>query len=139
MNLLFQCEICGAIADIHHIIHKSKGGYDFSLNYKYLCEYHHRGKLGPHYNSFTDLKYKLELQDKLYAIMPKKYYFSKELYSILNLPSCSFKRLTKKLKLYKEGYKTDDIIAELMGGKLYHHSMLEELELNELFNSISIG
>ncbi|AYE34634.1 hypothetical protein [Clostridium septicum] len=136
---MYHCEICGAPADIHHIVHKHEGGYDFDLNYKYLCNLHHRGKNGPHNCIETDLKYKLELQDKLYKLLPKDHYNAKELLEILRLPSCSLKRLIKNLKLYKEGYLKDEIIKNLMGGKLYFHSMLDELELERLFNNINIS
>ena len=44
----YYCEICGDYADVHHIVHRSEGGLDFKLNYKYLCKKHHRSKLGPH-------------------------------------------------------------------------------------------
>lgn len=137
--VLYHCEICGAIADIHHIVHKHEGGYDFQLNYKYLCSYHHRGKNGPHNSIETDLKYKLDMQDELYKLLPKYYYTSKELLTILKLPNCSLKRLINGLKLYKEGYLKEDIIKKLMGGKLYSHSMLNELELERLFHNINIS
>lgn len=136
---MHHCEICGSNADIHHIIHKHEGGFDIKLNYKYLCNYHHRGKIGPHNNIETDLKYKLEFQDKLYSFLPKKYYRAKELYPILDISKSSLKRLIKNLKVYKEGYLTEDIIKNLMGGKLYSHSSLIELELEHLFDKINIS
>ncbi len=34
----YYCEICGDYADVHHIVHRSEGGLDFKLNYKYLCK-----------------------------------------------------------------------------------------------------
>lgn len=137
---LYHCEICGATADIHHIVHKHEGGYDIKLNYKYLCNYHHhRGKNGPHNCIETDLRYKLELQDKLYKLLPKDYYTAKELYTILGMSNSSLKKLIKKLKLFKEGYSKEDIIKNLMGGKLYSYAMLQELELERLFHSINIS
>ncbi|GAB6169066.1 HNH endonuclease signature motif containing protein [Clostridium carnis] len=136
---MYHCEICGATADIHHIVHKHEGGYDIELNYKYLCNYHHRGKTGPHHCIETDLKYKLELQDKLFNLLPKDYYTAKELLKLLNISNSSLKRLIKKLKLFKEGYSKEQIIKTLMGGKLYSYTMLEELELERLFHSINIS
>ena len=136
---LYHCEICGSKADIHHIVHKHEGGYDIKLNYKYLCNYHHRGKNGPHNCIETDLRYKLELQDKLSKLLPKDYYTAKELYGLLEISNSSLKKLIKKLKLYKEGYSKKDIITKLMGGKLYSYSMLEELELERLFHNINIS
>ena len=134
-----HCEICGALADIHHIIHKHEGGYDFELNYKYLCPVHHRGVLGPHQSNSTDLRYKLELQQKLYDILPYIYYSQKDLLNILNIPSGSLRRLLKNLKLYKEGYLNEDVIRYLMGGKLYSNSTLIQLELELLFGNANIS
>ena len=136
---LYHCEICGATADIHHIVHKHEGGYDIKLNYKYLCNYHHRGKNGPHNCIETDLRYKLELQDKFYKLLPKDYYTAKELYTLLGMSNSSLKKLIKKLKLFKEGYSKEDIIKNLMGGKLYSYAMLQELEFERLFHSINIS
>lgn len=136
---MYHCEICGAMADIHHIIHKHEGGYDIELNYKYLCKYHHRGKTGPHNCIETDLKYKLQLQKKLFNLLPKKYYTVKELHNLLGMTPSSLKKLLRKLKLYKEGYYKEDIIKNLMGGKLYSYAMLKEFELERLFNIINIS
>lgn len=135
---LYHCEICGARADIHHIVHKHEGGYDIKLNYKYLCNYHHRGKNGPHRCIETDMFYKLELQEKLFSLMPKEFYTAKELYYTLEISSSSLKKLIKNLKIYKEGYLTKDIVQTLMGGKIYSKSTLQEIELEQLFNSINI-
>lgn len=135
---MYHCEICGAKADIHHIVHKHEGGYDIKLNYKYLCNYHHRGKTGPHRCIETDIFYKLELQEKLFSLMPKDFYTAKELYSILETSNSSLKKLIKNLKVYKEGYLTKDIVQTLMGGKIYSESMLQEIYLEQLFNSINI-
>ena len=135
---LYHCEICGAKADIHHIVHKHEGGYDIKLNYKYLCNYHHRGKTGPHRCIETDIFYKLELQEKLFSLMPKNFYTAKELYPILKISNSSLKKLIRKLKTYKEGYLTKDIVQTLMGGKIYSKSTLEEIKLEQLFNSINI-
>ena len=102
---MYNCEICGNKADIHHIVHRSEGGFDIELNYKYLCAYHHRGKNGPHQNQFVDLQYKIEMQSKLYNILTKEYYSPKEISQILGIHNNSLKRLLKNLKRYKEGYK----------------------------------
>lgn len=134
-----HCEICGARADIHHIIHKHEGGYDFDLNYKYLCPLHHRGKLGPHHCTTTDIRYKLELQRKLINILPNIYYQRKELLDILKIRSCSLRRLLKGLNLHKEGYLNEDIIKALMGGNLYSNSIFIQLELEQLFNNTNIS
>lgn len=133
---MFFCEICNKKADIHHIIHRSEGGLDIEINYKYLCEKHHRGKDGPHRSLETDIKYKIELQNKLYTLLPKEYYSYKELGRILDLSVNSLKKITKNVKLYKEGYKTDHIILKLMGNKLYSQESLENLEIQRILENI---
>lgn len=136
---MYICEVCGSLGDIHHIVHKSEGGYDFELNYKYLCDIHHRGLHGPHVDKKIDILYKLELQNKLYRLLPKEYYTTKELLKILNLSPNALKRLVKNLKNYKEGYSKEAIILKLMGGIKYTEDMIRQLELEDLFKKISIS
>lgn len=125
---MLTCEICGEKADIHHIVYRSEGGYNFKLNYKYLCDKHHRGKNGPHRNKRLDLKYKLELQEKLYELLWKKYYKQEEIKNILKLNANQVKRVVRNLDLYKEGYKSSDVIFEIMGNKKYDRYMFEEYD-----------
>lgn len=130
------CEICNAQADIHHIVHRSEGGFDIELNYKYLCPYHHRGKFGPHHCKEVDIRYKLDLQNKLFDILKKDYYSFKDLSLNLNIPKNTLKRITRDLKLYKEGYKKSDVILKIMGGQLYSEEMIIKLTLDKLINNI---
>lgn len=131
---MYKCEICGHAADVHHIVYRSEGGFDIDINYKYLCAEHHRGKEGPHQDKIVDLKYKLELQEKLYKYLPKAYYWPKELTEILDIHNGSLKRLLKGLKISKEGFKKEDIIFKLMGKKYYSYDMLDELALDLLID-----
>jgi len=133
---LSLCEICNAEADIHHIVHRSEGGLDIELNYKYLCPSHHRGKYGPHHSKEVDLRYKLDLQNKLFNILKKDYYSFKELASELNIPKNTLKRITKALKLYKEGYKKSDVIFKIMGENFYSEEMIVNLTLDNLIKNI---
>lgn len=133
---MFFCEICNKDADIHHIVHKYEGGFDIEANFKYLCTKHHRGKYGPHKYLQTDIRYKIEMQNKLYSLLPKKYYTFKELTIILNTSTNMIKRITKSLKVHKEGYNRDELILTLMGGKLYSMEDLENIELQKLIDSI---
>ena len=133
---MFFCEICNKEADIHHIVHKSEGGLDIDLNYKYLCEEHHRGKNGPHRSLEVDIKYKIEMQNKLYKILSKDFYSSKELSIILNASINIIKRITKNLKQYKEGFKKEDIIRSIMGGTLYNEEMIENIKIQKLFKDM---
>jgi len=133
---LFFCEICNKKADIHHIVHRSEGGLDIDLNYKYLCEKHHRGKNGPHHTIETDIQYKLELQVKLYSLLPKEYYNFKELGQILQISLNALKRITKNIKLYKEGYKKETIILTIMGGTIYSEETFENMRIHRLIEHI---
>jgi hypothetical protein len=123
---LYKCEICSREADIHHIVHKNQGGLDFPLNYKCLCPEHHRGKYGPHRDSKVDLEYKLDLQYRLERLLEKNFYTVEELIDILSLNKTKAKKFFKELKLYKEGYKNNDIIYRLMGKAQYNEYMLED-------------
>ena len=126
------CEICNAEADIHHIVHRSEGGFDIELNYKYLCSSHHRGKYGPHQSNEVDLRYKLELQNRLYEILTKDYYSFKELALELSIPKNTLKRIVKNFKLYKEGYKKSELIFKIMGEKFYSEEIIVNLTLDKL-------
>ena len=70
------CEICGRPAEEHNIVFRSKAAYmvNVEINKKQLCEEHHRGNEGPHLNRKIYLKYKLELQKKLFEIFTKPFY-----------------------------------------------------------------
>lgn len=122
---MYFCEVCNREGDVHHIVFKCEGGVDFPLNYKYLCPDHHRGKEGPHKNKSTNLKYKLQMQEKLSEILPKDYYKIEELSLILQMNKSYLKKLFKNLKFYKEGYLKDDIVFKLMGNKQYSEEMLD--------------
>lgn len=118
--LLPRCEVCGKEhAEIHHIIHKSEGGIDLEINYKYLCSEHHRGRYGPHKNNKLDLQYKLELLKKLNTLFDKSYYSQIEIQMKLSINKSKAKKFLKGLKMYKEGYKREDIIYNIMGKKNY--------------------
>lgn len=123
---MLKCEICSREADIHHIVHKNQGGLDFPLNYKCLCPEHHRGKYGPHRDSKVDLEYKLDLQYRLERLLEKNFYTVEELIDILSLNKTKAKKFFKELRLYKEGYKNNDIIYRLMGKAQYNEYMLED-------------
>jgi hypothetical protein len=123
---LAKCEVCKEEGYKHHIVFKSEGGFEFKLNYKYLCLEHHSGKLSPHKNNIIDISYKLELQEKLKDILTDDYYSKEKIKELLELNNNSLKRLLLNLKLYKEGYKKHDIIFKLMGNKIYNEYMLED-------------
>lgn len=103
----------------HHIVFKSQGGLDFELNYKHLTSEQHRGNDGPHLNKKTDLKYKLELQEKLETLLDKSHYETEELIKILGLRKQQAKRAFRKLPVYRKGMNREDVIRRLMGGRMY--------------------
>lgn len=123
---MLKCQICGKPADKHHIVYRSQGGVDFPLNFKYLCSEHHRGKSGPHKNRKLDLLYKVEMQQNLEKLLYKEFYTLDELVNLLQINKGMLKKLLKEYKLYKEGYRSFDVIYRLMGKKKYTEYMLEE-------------
>ena len=76
------------------------------------------------------------MQNKLYKILSKDFYSSKELSVILNASINIIKRITKNLKQYKEGFKKDDIIRSIMGGTLYNEEMIENIKIQKLFKDM---
>ncbi|MGL4848545.1 MAG: HNH endonuclease signature motif containing protein [Clostridium sp.] len=133
---MYFCQVCNKPADIHHIVHRSEGGFELDINYMYLCQEHHRGKNGPHHKLEKDIEYKIHLQKKLYALLTKSFYSIKELIIVLNASKNTIKRVTKNLKLYKEGYKKDHIIFSLMGNSYYPEDLLQSIELQNLQSEI---
>ncbi|MEY8000998.1 HNH endonuclease [Clostridium sp. Mt-5] len=123
---MLKCQVCGKPADKHHIVYRSQGGVDFPLNFKYLCPEHHRGEYGPHKNKKLDLEYKLEMQKKLEELLCKEFYTLDELVTLLQINKGMLKKLLKEYKLYKEGYRSFDVIYRLMGRKTYTEYMMEE-------------
>lgn len=110
------CEICGAPAERHHKIFKSQfKGLEAEWNYKYLCPTHHRGTQSPHRSKEVDLRYKREVQQYLSKVLTKDYYTQNELVKELNLQANVVKKICKILQMYKEGYKSSDIILRIMG------------------------
>ena len=92
----------------HHIVFRSQLGLDFKLNYKYLTPEQHRGDNGPHLCRETDLKYKRELQEKLFELLPEEYYTVKEMRKILGIRLGQAK-VFRKLPQHPEGMRGDGI------------------------------
>ena len=120
---MFQCEVCGKPADKHHIVYKSQGGIEFPLNFRYLCNLHHRGSIGPHKNRRLDLDYKFNMQKNIEAILTEEFYHIEELVSLLNINKGMIKRLFKEYKQDNKGFRKADIIFKLMGRKKYDDKM----------------
>ncbi|MFB0918907.1 MAG: HNH endonuclease signature motif containing protein [Clostridiaceae bacterium] len=130
--MLTKCMVCGKPGDRHHVIHKAEGGMETPLNYIYLCPEHHRGPMGPHRNSEVDLYYKIGMQEVLESLFPKKYYTAMEVKSISELSISNLKKFMVTNRLHKEGYDRNDIIFYLMGGTIYRHDQLLELNFAQL-------
>lgn len=115
------CEICGQAGEEHHIVfrRKSAGMINAPINHKYLCCKHHRGNNEPHKDRSTDIKYKLELQKKLFELFQSNYYHKVDISKLLEINLKDVDVLTKTLKWYPSGYKNLDIVIACMGGKLY--------------------
>jgi hypothetical protein len=94
------CEICGRIAEEHHIVFRSQASYmvNVEINKKPLCLEHHKGNDGPHLNRKTDLKYKQELQKNLFKIFPKSFYTEKDIQEVLNISETETRAIIKTLK-----------------------------------------
>lgn len=114
-----ECEVCGRPAERHHIIFRSQGGLDFELNFKDLCFEHHKGNKSPHCCRKIDIKYKVELQQKLENLLDKEFYTEDEIRKLLGIKKKQADMIFRKLRIYPEGYFKDEIIRRLMGGRLY--------------------
>lgn len=116
-----ECIICGMPGEQHHIVFRSqcKAMIKAPVNHMYLCAEHHRGDNSPHKNRKVDIKYKLELQKKLFELFSKKYYHKDEIEGLLRIDRKDVDRLVKTLKWHKEGYERVDIVRACMGGMLY--------------------
>lgn len=118
-----DCEICGKPnSQIHHIFFQSQSIWlkKLPLNLKSLCIVHHNGNQGPHRNREVDIKYKMEVQKKLFKLFSNKNYFTeKEIKEKLFYTPSEVRKFIKTLHLHKEGYDRIDIIQKLQGGRFY--------------------
>lgn len=88
------------------------------MNYKYLDSNSHRGIDGPHRNKETDLKYKIELQEKLEKLLDREYFNIRELRVLLGLKEKQANKAFRKL-LKVNGISREDAIKRLLGGRFY--------------------
>lgn len=117
------CEECGKnITELHHVIYRSQCTYmsNIKVNFKFLCPEHHRGNSSPHMNRDIDLRYKIELQEKLFSMFSEKgYWTEKEIMDKLECSRNEIKKITKKMFISKEGYEVNELVKRLMGNRLY--------------------
>ena len=111
-------------AENHHIIFRSHGGGDYDLNLIRLPMAFHTGPNGPNKYRDTDLVLKLKLQEELFGLLSEEYYNTADVIRILS-PHNKKSRTALQKQIQKQnictskGYKREDIIRTLMGGKLY--------------------
>ena len=114
-------EVCGSPnAERHHIVFRSQGGLDFELNFKDLCAVDHKGDGSPHKDRRTDLKYKRELQEKLFNIFVDVEYSITEISEAIG---CKKKDVERRFKTawpnIRGNYDRETVVRVLMGGRLY--------------------
>lgn len=119
-----QCQRCGRWGDVerHHKVPKGMGagkGFDFPANYIDLCWDCHQGNSGAHRDPGVMLQYKLDVQDYLLKTLTKSHYLPEDLVKILKLPKEQAQKVVRPLFLESRGYRREDIIRQLMGGKIY--------------------
>lgn len=116
------CEVCGSYyGELHHVVYRSQCKHmkNIELNFKYLCAEHHRGKSSPHMKKEIDLKYKKELQDRLKELFHEEYIDIVDIKGRLNITETNANKIVKTLRIFKEGYKSYEVVKVLMGDRLY--------------------
>lgn len=118
-----ECIVCGRPnSEEHHIVFRSqqKALEHCKVNKIYLCSEHHRGNNSPHKNRNMDIKYKLELQKKLFKLFDREdyKYREKDIKELLGISSAAVNRICKLIDR-RVGYTREEIVRACMGGKLY--------------------
>ncbi|HEY5563875.1 MAG TPA: HNH endonuclease [Clostridiaceae bacterium] len=119
------CELCGKeniYCEIHHRIFKSQAVYmrTIKANLAKLCVECHRGNGGVHLNKEADLKLKTNLQHKLTEMFSEKTHYCKdEIREILDCSDFDAVLICKRLCGHRDGYRVDEILIRLMGGRNY--------------------
>jgi hypothetical protein len=54
---------------------------------------------------------------------------------VLNINTNCLKKLVRNIKLFKEGYKTEDIVFNIMGKKAYNSEMIEDCLLEKMLSN----
>lgn len=120
------CRICDCeYAEEHHVVFRSQNHLiiESPINKIYLCAEHHRGDTGPHgkRGRENDIKYKLELQEKLFKEIPY-YPTEEEIKKVLKIKDKNMYKLLKTIRpVFKNGirYNKEEVIRRIMGGKIY--------------------
>lgn len=123
---MIKCEIPGCIREgchSHHIVFRSQGGPDITMNLIRLCPYHHNmSPEGVHMNPALDKRLKRVLQKEYETVFE---FEEKELTVelVADRIGMSKKKAEKyfsKIQKNPDGtMNREDIIRRLMGGRLY--------------------
>lgn len=124
INIVLSPEDMYGPAEKHHIVFRSHGGIDSDLNLIRLPMTFHKGLNGPHHNKATDLVLKLSLQERYFELFSRKHYNLEEIIRIIG-PHNKKSRVALEKQIKKQnvctskGYRREDIVRTLMGGKIY--------------------
>lgn len=114
------------LTERHHIVFKSQGGLDFDLNLIELTIEEHKGDKGPHKSRERDIELKLGLQSILFEMFPRDKEFSlSEISEKIGVTKRYLSKPFRKVpavhhgRAAEDGYKGEDIVKRLMGGRFY--------------------
>ncbi|MDO4553685.1 MAG: HNH endonuclease [Lachnospiraceae bacterium] len=112
------------IMEKHHIVFRSRGGCDYDINIIRLPSAFHKGRNGPHNNKNTDLVLKCEMERQLWEAFPRSHYsIGAVIRTLQPWNKKSRQKIENQIKknnvCTSKGYKREDIVRTLMGGKLY--------------------
>lgn len=117
-----RCECCGRWGQVeeHHKVFKGMGrgrGFDFPLNFTYLCANCHRGNDGPHRNSYARRRHFEELKRDLHQTLTASHYWPEDIALTLTLPMKQARRICKLIQPEEQGYPSERIIYRLLGDR----------------------
>ena len=104
----------------HHIVFKSQGGLDFSLNLIRLTQEGHEGDKGPHRDRGRDLELKRALQAQLTGLFPEGEFFTVgEVAEKLGRTERYFAPHFKRVPTAGRKHLRREVVKRLMGGRFY--------------------
>lgn len=111
---------CSSMGQQHHIVFRSQGGMNIDINYAYLCPAHHTGtKAAVHNNREFDLRLKRNMQEELFRKFTDDEYTIEKISKIIGYDKRRLDKRFRKVRQRAGTFQKEDIIRELMGGRLY--------------------
>lgn len=111
---------CNKPGQKHHIVYRSQGGMNIDINYAYLCvEHHSSGKAAVHNNREFDLELKRNMQKELFRRFGEEEYTIEQIAAVIGYDKRRLEKRFKRVKQKAGIFKKEDIIRELMGGRLF--------------------